>query len=169
MRTRFFRRFRSLPYHFENDAVILCAGARQGTEVEVLQDMGFSNAYGTDLNPGPENRWVRKGDFMKMDEEDSSVDLVFCNAIDHVLDIDLFLAEQTRVIRPGGYAMYEFIKNTKGGAFEAVEWESDGALLRKLLEYFEDVIIAEKEAHWRWILLKSPIKQDRAAEVRKVV
>tara|TARA_R100000027_G_scaffold67220_1_gene65108 strand:- start:5512 stop:6288 length:777 start_codon:yes stop_codon:yes gene_type:complete len=167
MRTRFFRRFRCLPYHLSSDAAIVCAGARQGTEVEVLQDMGFSNVYGTDLNPGPDNPWVRKGDFMKMEEATDSVDLVFCNAIDHVLDIDMFLAEQARVIRPGGYAMFEFMENTKGGAFEAVEWASDGALLRKLLEYFEDVAHAEKEAHWRWFLVKGPLPRKEENQYRE--
>jgi len=158
MRVRFFRRFRWLPYHLERNAVMVCAGARQGTEVEVLHDIGFGGAYGTDLNPGPNNPWVRPGDFMQMDEEDSSVDFVYCNAIDHVLNVDQFLAEQARVIRPGGYAMYEVMVGTEGGAFEAVEWSSDKVLFEKLLEYFDDVVRVNTEAHWRWILLKGPVK-----------
>lgn len=158
MRTRFFRRFRWLPYHLNKRAIIVCAGARQGTEVEVLHDIGFCEAYGTDLNPGLDNPWVRLGDFMQMDEDDSSVDFIYCNAIDHVLDVDQFLAEQARVIRPDGYAMYEVMVGTEGGAFEAVEWSSDKALFQKLLEYFDDVVRVNTEAHWRWILLKGPAK-----------
>jgi len=164
MRIRFYRRFRWLPYHLEKDASCVCAGARQGTEVEVLQDLGFKNAYGTDLNPGPENPWVREGDFMKMDEADESVDFVFCNAIDHVHDIDTFFSEQTRILKKDGFGMYEVMAGTKGGAFEAIEWESDGALIRKLLQYFRGVVKIDTEAHWMWFLLTDPIKSDSPEE-----
>ena len=52
-RLKFYRRFRVLPKYLSTSAHILCAGARQGTEVDVLHDLGFKNAYGIDLNPGP--------------------------------------------------------------------------------------------------------------------
>src|SRR5688572_21496696 len=40
-RQKFFRRFQHLTNRVPLDAVIVCLGARQGTEVEVLWDMGF--------------------------------------------------------------------------------------------------------------------------------
>lgn len=159
LRKQFYRRFRRLPYHLGKAARILCAGARQGTEVEVLWDLGYKNAFGNDLNPGPENPWVTEGDFMHISEEDGSLDMVYCNAIDHVLNIDEFLKEEVRVIREGGYAMYECIPQTKGGAFEAVEWKSDAALFRKMLEYFGRIVHVETEPHLMWFLLKDPIKE----------
>ncbi len=158
LRTRFLRRFRHLPYHLTYDARILCAGARQGTEVEVLRDIGFRNAFGNDLNPGPENPWVVEGDFMHLSESDDSLDMVYCNAIDHVANMDDFLSEQVRVIKEGGFALYEAIPQTKGGAFEAVEWADDAALFRKLLEYFGRIIRVETEPHLMWMLLKDPVK-----------
>ena len=39
---------------------------------EVLRQLGFRNAYGIDLNPGPENELVRVGDFNRLEETDGS-------------------------------------------------------------------------------------------------
>ena len=73
-RHRFYNRFKHLVPLLPKDAVIICLGARQGTEVEVLRDLGFSKAYGIDLNPGPDNPYVVPGDFMRLQEADQSVD-----------------------------------------------------------------------------------------------
>ncbi len=43
-RLKFYSRFKHLTQLLSRDAVILCSGARQGTEVEVLHDLGFFNA-----------------------------------------------------------------------------------------------------------------------------
>jgi len=162
-RRMFFRRFRWLPYHLDKDARILCAGARQGTEVEVLRDLGYRNAYGIDLNPGPGNPWVVEGDFMKIDAPDGSLDMVYCNAIDHAFNMDGFFEEQTRVIRPGGFAMYEVIPGMKGEVFESVEWRSDGVLFRKLLDYFERVVKVDSEPVWMWMLFQGPIRREKTS------
>ncbi|MGF1531052.1 MAG: class I SAM-dependent methyltransferase [Puniceicoccaceae bacterium] len=154
-RRKFFRRFKHLPYYLPKDAKILCAGARQGTEVEVLHDLGYRNAYGIDLNPGPNNRWVVEGDFMKIDAPDHSLDMVYCNAIDHAFNMEGFFEEQLRVLKPGGYAIYESIPGMEGEVFESVEWRSDAALFRKMLDYFSEVIRVEREDYWMWFLLRT--------------
>ena len=159
-RRRFFSRFRYLPYYLEKDARILCAGARQGTEVEVLHDLGYHRAYGIDLNPGPENPWVKEGDFMNLEAEDHSLDLVYCNALDHVFEIDQFLREQVRVIRPDGFALYEGISGMSGEVFESIEWDSETTLLRKLLEYFGRVRKVDHDGLWTWYLLQNPVSSD---------
>ena len=87
--------------------MIVCLGARQGTEVEVLRDLGFQRAIGVDLNPGPANPLVVEGDFHQLDLPDQSVDLVYSNSLDHAFDLNLFFAEAKRVLRPGGYALYD--------------------------------------------------------------
>jgi hypothetical protein len=155
-RRRFYRRFRHLPALLSPDAVIVCAGARQGTEVEVLRDMGFRNAWGIDLNPGPGNPLVRPGDFMKMENAPGSVDLIYSNCLDHAFDLEGFLLEHRRVLKPDGYALYDFVPSGGAGAFEAIEWESEEALLRPLLASFRSVISLETEPHWKWILLQGP-------------
>ncbi|GAB1420951.1 hypothetical protein MASR2M15_10790 [Anaerolineales bacterium] len=104
-RQTFFNRFKYLSNYLNRQAVIVCAGARQGTEVEVLRDMGYKNAIGIDLNPGANNPYVKVGDFMHMDYEDESVDLIYTNCIDHAFDLDQFFAEHARVIKSNGYVL----------------------------------------------------------------
>jgi SAM-dependent methyltransferase len=157
-RRRFYHRFRHLSAFLPKSAHILCAGARQGTEVEVLRDLGFKNAYGIDLNPGPDNKFVRVGDFLHLDNPDSSLDMIYCNAVDHAFNLESFFSEHARVIRPNGYALYDIAlqqaENQKQGAFEAVGWESEEALLLLMLKYFKGVVKVETEPGWKWILLQ---------------
>ena len=65
-RLKFYVRFRPLTKLLPLDAAILCCGARQGTEVDVLRDLGFTKAHGIDLNPGASNPLVSLGDMMKL-------------------------------------------------------------------------------------------------------
>lgn len=157
-RKRFYRRFRHLPKILERDSKILCAGARQGTEVEVLRDLGFKNAYGIDLNPGPENQWVIEGDFMNIDAADSSIDAIYTNAVDHAFELEKFFEEHARVLKPDGYVIYDIGVDAKGGIFEAVSWDSDAVVFQMMLKFFKRVIKVETEEEWQWILLAEPIK-----------
>lgn len=152
-RLKFFRRFRFLPKFLPKSAIILCAGARQGTEVEVLRDLGYKNAYGIDLNPGPENPFVRHGDFMCLDNADSSVDMIYSNCIDHAFDLETFFQEHARVLKPDGYVLYD-IGIQKSAAFEAVDWDSEEIVFLILLRYFESVRMVNTESHWKWVLLQ---------------
>lgn len=156
-RIKFFRRFAYVSRLLSSDAAVLCAGARQGTEVEVFRDLGFRNAVGIDLNPGPDNPYVVPGDFMHLDAADSSLDLIYCNAVDHAFQLEKFFAEHARAIHPRGYALYD-IAIQEGGAFEAVEWSHEEALFSLILKYFDKVIKVETEQKWKWILVQGPRK-----------
>jgi SAM-dependent methyltransferase len=154
-RYKFYRRFRHLPAFLPKSAYILCAGARQGTEVEVLWDIGFKNAYGIDLNPGPDNKFVRFGDFMHLENHDSSVDMIYCNALDHAFNLESFFCEHARVIKTDGYVLYDIaVQDKEHGAFEAVGWKSQEALFLLMLKYFKKVIKVETEPGWMWTLLQ---------------
>ncbi len=158
-RLRFFRRFHHLPEFLPKDALIVCAGARQGTEVEVLRDLGFHNAYGIDINPGPDNPLVRVGDFLHMDEAAGSVDLLYTNCVDHAFNLEDLFAEHARVVKPRGYALYDIgwsaHSNQSGaGPFEAVAWERDEELLLLMLRHFQAVLKVETEPGWKWMLLQ---------------
>src|SRR5258708_7095565 len=84
---------------------------------------GFRNAYGIDLNPGPDNPFVRPGDFHELPEADGTVDLVYSNSLDHVYDFDRFFGDHARALKPGGYVLYELSQVIDdGGAFESVSW-----------------------------------------------
>jgi SAM-dependent methyltransferase len=157
-RRRFYQRFRHLPSLLPSSAVIVCAGARQGTEVQVLRECGFVNAYGIDLNPGPNNPLVRKGDFMRMENPDSSVDLIYSNCLDHAFDLGGFFREHARVLKPDGYALYDFVPTGGMGAFEAVEWKSEEILFRLLLQTYKTVVKLETEEYWKWVLVRGTRK-----------
>jgi SAM-dependent methyltransferase len=154
-RKTFYRRFRHLPSFLKKSAIILCLGARQGTEVEVLRDMGYKNAIGLDLNPGPENPYVKKGDFMALEYADNSVDMVYSNCVDHAFDLSKFFQEHARVLKPGGYAIYDIgIAGQGFGAFEAVGWESDETVFLLALKYYKKVLKVEESGAWKWMLLQ---------------
>jgi SAM-dependent methyltransferase len=159
-RQKYYRRFRHLVPVLPADAVIVCAGARQGTEVEVLRDLGFRNAYGIDLNPGPDNPFVRPGDFHELPQADGTADLVYSNSLDHVFDFDRFFGDHARALKPGGYALYELSQVVDdGGAFESVSWEDERVLFEKMLEHFARVLRIETEIGWKWVLLQGPRRE----------
>ncbi len=157
-RLKFYRRFRHLRGLLPAGARILCCGARQGTEVEVLRDLGYPHAYGIDLNPGPDNPFVRPGDFMHLDEADRSLDLIYSNCLDHAFDLEAMLDEHLRVLKPGGYVLYDVncAEEAIGGAFEAVSWDSAEDLLLFLLRRFPRLLRAQREEAWIWFLLQRP-------------
>jgi SAM-dependent methyltransferase len=155
-RVRFYLRFRHLPLILPRDARILCMGARQGTEVEVLRDLGFANAQGIDLNPGPDNPWVKPGDFMRLDYPDSSLDLLYTNCVDHAFDLDAFFDEHRRAMKPNGFILYDIGVNMEEGAgpFEAVAWKRSEDIFQRLLVKFKKLIKVEREENWMWVLLQ---------------
>lgn len=157
-RVRFFRRFRILNGRVPRSAAILCLGARLGTEVEVLRDMGYRNAVGIDLNPGPDNPFVRAGDFQELEAADDSIDVVYSNCVDHSFDLDGFFAEHVRVLTPGGYALYDFPAKSDESTspFETVVWSDDALVLGQMEAHFGAVVERGRDDFWEWLLLRCP-------------
>ncbi len=152
-RRKFYRRFRHLKRFIPLSADILCAGARQGTEVEVLRDLGYHKSWGIDLNPGPDNPLVVAGDFMHIERPDSSLDLLYSNSVDHAFNLDAFFSEHARAIKPDGYALYD-LSIQEGGPFEAVAWKHEETIFLMMLKYFSKVIEVRTDGDWKWILLQ---------------
>lgn len=155
-RVKFYTRFRHLPRLLPRDARILCCGARQGTEVDVLRDLGFFNARGIDLNPGPGNPLVAEGDMMKLADPDNSLDLIYTNCVDHSFDLDAMIAGHARALKPEGYLLYDIAFNEEEGAgvWESISWEREEDVLRRLLEKFRDLVRVERERQWLWALAR---------------
>ena len=128
-------RLRRAPLTFEGRAV-LCLAARQGTEVRAFVDQG-AFAVGVDLNPGKDNRWVVVGDFHALQYADASVDVVYTNALDHVLELERLLAEVRRVLKPAGVFLAELgMGSEEGGGpgfYEALGWKRADELVRRIL------------------------------------
>ena len=106
---------------------VLCLAARLGTEVRALYDLGYF-AVGIDLNPGKDNDCVLKGDFHDLVFPDGAVDAVYCNALDHVMDLEKLLSEIDRVLRPGGIFIADLLQGFEEGftpgAFESLSWRN---------------------------------------------
>lgn len=155
-RIKFYTRFRHLRRLLPRDASILCCGARQGTEVDVLRDLGFGNASGIDLNPGPGNPLVSQGDMMKLNFADNSLDLIYTNCVDHSFDLDAMIAEHARALKPGGYLLYDIAFNEEDGAgvWESIAWEREEDVIRRLMENFRELVRVERERQWVWVLLR---------------
>lgn len=155
-RLKFYVRFRVLQKLLSSDAAILCCGARQGTEVEVLRDLGFRNARGIDLNPGRDNPLVGVGDMMHLADPDNSLDLLYSNCIDHAFDLDQMIAEHSRVLKPDGYLLYDIGINIEGGGgpFEAISWDRTEDVVLRLLRTFRSVVRIEREHQWLWVLVQ---------------
>ncbi len=156
-RVKFYTRFRNLPGLLPRSAQILCCGARQGTEVDVLRDLGFANARGIDLNPGSGNPLVEEGDMMKLSAPDNSLDLIYSNCVDHSFDLDAMIAEHARALKPGGYLLYDIAFNEEEGAgvWESISWEREEDVVRRLMEKFRDLVRAERERQWLWVLVRN--------------
>ncbi len=106
---------------------VLCLGARLGTEVRALHRLGHF-AVGIDLNPGESNHYVLPGDFHHIVFPDGAVDAVYCNALDHVFDLEKLLAEIRRLLRPGGLFVADllqgFDEGFTPGRYESIIWRN---------------------------------------------
>ena len=114
---------------------VLCLGARLGTEVRALHDLGYF-AIGIDLNPGENNPYVLPGDFHRIVFPGGSVDAVYTNALDHVFSLENVVGEVQRVLRPGGVFVADLeLGSAEGfvpGEYESVMWRDQQALIERI-------------------------------------
>lgn len=114
---------------------VLCLAARIGTEVRALYDLGHF-AVGIDLNPGPDNACVLKGDFHRLVFPDGSVDAIYCNSLDHAKQLDKLLSEVDRVLRPDGLFITDLLRGYNEGftpgAFESLIWRNRDEFIQEM-------------------------------------
>ncbi len=108
----FEKRIRKFKDHVENGK-ILCLGARLGAEVVAFRNLGFLDTIGIDINPGKNNDYVIKGDFHHMEFGNKSIDVIYCNCIDHCWDLRLLAKEMYRVLSDNGKIILEIDHLTK--------------------------------------------------------
>lgn len=84
-------------------------GARLGTEVLALRDLGHEDCIGMDIQTkyAEDDTLVEYGDFMDLKYEDDSIQFTYTNCIDHLYDPKKFIDGLERVMKPGGYAMLD--------------------------------------------------------------
>lgn len=152
-RIKFFLRFRPLARLLPRDARIVCAGARDGTEVEVWRDLGFANAVGYDLNPGPDNPFVLPGDFNHLPLPDRAAQLYYTNAVDHAFDLEEMFREARRVIADDGYALFD-ISMSDRGRHEATAWKRPELVVARLIDHFPRLVEVRRWRNWMFVTLR---------------
>ena len=121
--------------HFWKGSSVLCLAARLGGEVRAFKSLG-ALAIGIDLEPGDQNPYVLVGDFHDIQFADETFDYAFTNAIDHVLELDRFLLEVSRVLKKGGVFITE-IAETKPNNYEVLDTRDTDTLIKIIQRYFE--------------------------------
>lgn len=116
------------------------------------------------LIQAPKCSIVRVGDFMKLAEQDNSLDLLYTNCVDHSFDLEAMMKEHARVLKPEGFLLYDMGTNMEegaGGPFEAVSWDRTENLVIQLLKKFEKLIRAERDDNfggaWLWVLVQKKV------------
>jgi len=116
---------------------VLCLGARIGTEVKALHSLGHF-AVGIDLNPGPDNEVVLRGDFHRIAFPEGSVDAVYTNALDHAFDFARMIREVHRILRPEGVFIVDHLKGYDEGfvpgRFDAMYWATSESLHQQICD-----------------------------------
>ena len=139
---------------------VLCVGARFGEEVAVLRDMGYL-AIGIDLNPEQKNKFVLFGDVHQIEFPNSVFDKVFCNVLDHVLDIEKALREMVRVLKSPGHLVIHF-QSQKPGDFEVRGWDSAEKFVERIGEFFDVVpSMTQRSSHKEAVFLLNGLGQTR--------
>ena len=117
---------------------VLCLGARLGTEVKALRNLGYF-AIGLDLNPGQGNPYVLAGDFHQIDFPDNCVDAIYTNSLDHAYDLEKVITEVQRVVKQDGLFIVDMHKGyTEGftpGSYEALHWQAQEDFIQLILNY----------------------------------
>jgi len=93
-------------YFLKSGQSVLCLGARLGAEVKAFSDLGCF-AVGIDLNPGLKNKYVLYGDFHGLQFASDSIDILYTNSLDHVLDLSKMVNEMRRVLKKTGHIIVE--------------------------------------------------------------
>lgn len=121
---------------FNRDSKVLCLGARLGGEVRAFLESGYF-AVGIDINPGQRNPFVLYGDFHHTQFPSHSVDVIYTNSFDHVLNPDKFMDEVNRILTPKGTFMIEVIYGSEEGGdygeYETLSWPT----IEQLSNFFQ--------------------------------
>lgn len=151
---------------------VLCIAARIGTEVRAFHDVG-AFAVGIDLEPGKNNSWVLPGDFHSLVFPDDCVDAVYCNSLDHALDLGKLLNEVKRVLKPSGSFLIDAqTGNCEFDDWAATSWQSIDDLIDAImkagfaLEQREPITIPQVGEHLRFIQRDEQKHSDPISTVR---
>ena len=150
---------------------VLCLAARLGEEVRAFREIGLL-AVGIDLNPGEGNKYTMYGDFHDLAFPDSVFDVIFSNSLDHVLDLDRFMSEAVRVVKPEGRIYFDL----SGGYGEtgtidpygASFWKTNDELIAALRPYIKDLVLNDSTGRNKLRLIVFTPRKDHATKPRTI-
>ncbi|KKN89700.1 hypothetical protein LCGC14_0235460 [marine sediment metagenome] len=93
----------AVPHITFKDSRSICLGPSFCAEVVILRELG-SNCIGLDLIATPP--WSIAGDFHNVPFGDKEFDFVYSNALDHANDLNKFVSEAKRIVKPDGLIMF---------------------------------------------------------------
>lgn len=144
---------------------ILALGARLGGEVRAFTRLG-ALAIGVDINPGSNNEYVLRGDFHNLVFSDETFDILFTNAIDHVLKMDDFLKEVKRVLKPHGLFIIELARvSPREGSYEVIDTNDVDSFVKNMKDngFFvkerNEIINKTEYINWNALLLLFELKK----------
>ena len=136
---------------------VLCLGARDGMEVEAFRELGCF-AWGIDLAHPKDSYFVTTGDMHRLDRDfpQKCVDVVYTNALDHVLHLWKVAFGVQQILKPDGFWWVDaHTHGQRGGAFESYDWPDVAVLQRQLtdLGWTLDMALSFEEGmtSMRWV------------------
>ncbi len=116
----------------------VCLGSRTGQEVLALQEMGL-DAIGIDLVEFLP--YTKKGDVHNLEFESQSIDFVFSNIFDHVLNPQMFVDEIERILKPSGYALLHLQLALRGDLYTELRLASS----KPIIKLFKQSVLVKDE------------------------
>ena len=97
----------------------LVIGAKDGSSVRALSEMGVEKSEGIDIKPT--NELVLECDMHELSFKDSTFDLVYFPSLVHSSNPQKAIQEAERVLKPEGCLLIDFEKKKDGAAFKIEE------------------------------------------------
>lgn len=151
-----------------NPGKILCLGARTGCEVIGAREAGFTDSLGIDLYPMGED--VVQGDWHNLSFIKESFENIFTNSIDHCYDLNKFVDEVFRVLKPKGrffvasLLKQSGIKDVLDEKYEALFWDTEQDYLFPFLRRGFIKVKEWKDAEWFYAILEKDIGKEWRAQ-----
>ncbi len=153
---------------------ILCLGARLGTEVRALRDLGHTKAFGIDIgNYVTGSDLVVYGDFNRMDYSDNTFEFSYCNTLDHSFDLRKFFQEVSRVSKVGSYSVFDIIGDFDTNNFgEYIDKPYSFNEVENVLRTMGHEVLIKSKIHLPWkgmsFLIKWKAKADSNDKMKAV-
>merc|ERR1712166_860795 len=139
----------------------VCVGARLGGEVRAMRSLE-AIAVGVDLNPGEKNPHVLLGDAHSIGFAPGSVEILYSNVLDHILNLDNFVEQVAGVLSGGGLFLVDLSKKA-ADEYAVHDFRKEKAVFMNLLQSHFTIVSeldeSQPESVW-FIVAKRKVRND---------